>query len=150
MAGSVNKVILVGHLGGDPVVKSFQNGGRVANFSLATSERWLDKASGQKKERTEWHKISVPSPKDSGGLVDVCAKYLRKGSSVYIEGVLRTRKWTDQSGAEKYVTEVIVSGPGAVLQMLDKMGPDDAPGDRPAQGAQAGDRDPLPDDYVPF
>jgi single-strand DNA-binding protein len=115
MAGSVNKVILIGNLGKDPEVKSFQNGGRIANFSIATSESWKDRATGEKKERTEWHNISV----NSDGLVGVVERYLKKGSKVYIEGQLRTRKWQDRDGNDKYTTEVILSGPGAVMTMLD-------------------------------
>jgi single-strand DNA-binding protein len=115
MAGSVNKVILIGNLGKDPEVKSFQNGGRIANFSIATSESWKDRQTGEKKERTEWHNISV----NSEGLVGVVERFLKKGSKVYIEGQLRTRKWQDQSGNDRYTTEVVLSGPGAVMTMLD-------------------------------
>ena len=114
MAGSVNKVILIGNLGKDPEVKSFQNGGRVCNFSIATSESWKDKSSGERKERTEWHNIVL----QSDGLVGVAERFLRKGSKVYIEGSLRTRKWQDQSGNDRYTTEVSV-GMNGVLTMLD-------------------------------
>ena len=115
MAGSVNKVILIGNLGADPEVKSFQNGGRIANLRIATSESWKDKNSGERKERTEWHTVVL----QSDGLIGVAERYLRKGSKVYIEGSLRTRKWQDQSGNDRYSTEISVGGPGAVMTMLD-------------------------------
>ena len=114
MAGSVNKVILVGNLGADPEVKSFQNGGRIANLRIATSENWKDTATGERKERTEWHSVVL----QSDGLVGVAERFLRKGSKVYIEGQLRTRKWQDQSGNDRYTTEISV-GVGGVLTMLD-------------------------------
>jgi single-strand DNA-binding protein len=115
MAGSVNKVILIGNLGKDPEIKSFQNGGRIANFSIATSESWKDRQTGEKKERTEWHNISV----NSDGLVGVVERFLKKGSKVYIEGQLRTRKWQDRDNNDRYTTEIVLSGPGAVMTMLD-------------------------------
>jgi len=115
MAGSVNKVILIGNLGADPEVKSFQNGGRIANLRIATSENWKDKTTGEKKERTEWHSVVL----QSDGLVGVAERYLRKGSKIYIEGQLRTRKWQDASGNDRYSTEVSVGGLGGVLTMLD-------------------------------
>lgn len=115
MAGSVNKVILVGNLGKDPEVRSFPNGGRVANFSIATSESWKDKATGEKKERTEWHRISVTND----ALVGVVERYLKKGAKVYVEGQLETRKWTDKDGAEKYTTEVVLRPYRGELTMLD-------------------------------
>ena len=115
MAGSVNKVILIGNLGQDPEVKSFQNGGRIANLRIATSENWKDKNTGERKERTEWHTVVL----QSDGLVGVAERYLRKGSKVYIEGQLRTRKWQDQSGNDRYTTEVSVGGIGGVMTMLD-------------------------------
>ena len=115
MAGSVNKVILVGNLGQDPEVKSFQNGGRIANLRIATSESWKDKQTGEKKERTEWHSVVL----QSDGLVGVAERFLKKGSKVYIEGQLRTRKWQDQSGNDRYTTEISVGGNGGVLTMLD-------------------------------
>ena len=114
MAGSVNKVILIGNLGADPEVKSFQNGGRIANLRIATSESWKDRNTGERKERTEWHTVVL----QSDGLVGVAERYLRKGSKVYIEGQLRTRKWQDQSGNDRYSTEVNV-GMNGVLTMLD-------------------------------
>ena len=115
MAGSVNKVILIGNLGQDPEIKSFQNGGRVANLRIATSESWKDKNTGERKERTEWHTVAI----FGDGLVGVAERYLRKGSKVYVEGKLSTRKWQDQSGNDRYSTEVVLQGPGAVLTMLD-------------------------------
>lgn len=115
MAGSVNKVILIGNLGADPEVKSFQNGGRLANLRIATSENWKDKNTGERKERTEWHTVVL----NSDGLVGVAERYLRKGSKVYIEGQLRTRKWQDAQGNDRYSTEVSVGGMGGVLTMLD-------------------------------
>ena len=114
MAGSVNKVILIGNLGQDPEVKSFQNGGRIANLRIATSEQWKDKATGERKERTEWHTVVLQSE----GLIGVAERFLRKGSKVYIEGQLRTRKWQDQSGNDRYTTEISV-GMNGVLTMLD-------------------------------
>lgn len=118
MAGSVNKVILVGNLGKDPEIRSFANGGRVASFSIATSESWKDKASGEKKERTEWHRISVLND----NLVGIVEKYIKKGAKVYIEGQLETRKWTDKDGAEKYTTEVVLRPFRGEITMLDSKG----------------------------
>ena len=115
MAGSVNKTILLGNLGADPEVRSFQNGGKVCNLRIATSESWKDKNSGERKTHTEWHSVAIMSD----GLVSVAERYLKKGSKVYIEGKLRTRKWQDQSGQDRYSTEVVLQGPGAVLTMLD-------------------------------
>lgn len=115
MAGSVNKVILVGNLGADPEVKSFSNGGRLCNLRIATSETWNDRASGERKERTEWHSVVIRSD----GLIGIAEKYLRKGKKVYLEGSLQTRKWQDQNGQDRYSTEVVLSGPGAVMTMLD-------------------------------
>ncbi|MEW6626550.1 MAG: single-stranded DNA-binding protein [Pseudomonadota bacterium] len=115
MAGSVNKVILVGNLGADPEVKSFQSGGKVCNLRIATSESWKDRTTGERKERTEWHSVAIFSE----GLVGIAERFLRKGSKVYIEGKLATRKWQDQSGNDRYTTEVVLQGPGAVLTMLD-------------------------------
>jgi single-strand DNA-binding protein len=115
MAGSVNKVIIVGNLGADPEVKSFQNGGRICNLRIATSEDWKDKNTGEKKERTEWHTVVL----NSDGLVGVAERFLKKGSKVYIEGSLRTRKWQDASGNDRYSTEVSVAGFDGKLVMLD-------------------------------
>jgi single-strand DNA-binding protein len=114
MAGSVNKVILVGNLGKDPEIRTLNSGDRVANLTLATSESWRDKASGEKKEKTEWHRIVI----FNDNLVKVAESYLKKGSTVYIEGSLQTRKWTDNSGAEKYSTEVVLQKFRGELTML--------------------------------
>lgn len=120
MAGSVNKVILVGNLGQDPEIKSFQNGGRVANLRIATSESWKDKNTGERQEKTEWHSVAIMGPASSeGGLVSVAERFLRKGSKVYIEGRLQTRKWQDQAGNDRYTTEIVLQGPSATLTMLD-------------------------------
>ncbi len=118
MAGSVNKVIIVGNLGRDPESKAFQNGGKVVNLRIATSESWKDKMSGERKEKTEWHSVAIFNE----GLANVAEKYLRKGSKVYIEGALQTRKWQDQSGADKYSTEIVLQGFNSVLVMLDGPG----------------------------
>jgi len=115
MAGSVNKVILVGNVGRDPEIRSTQDGLRLANMSLATSETWRDKNSGERKERTEWHRVVVFNER----LVDVIEKYVRKGSKLYIEGALQTRKWTDNSGQERYTTEVVLQRFRGELTMLD-------------------------------
>jgi single-strand DNA-binding protein len=115
MAGSVNKVIIVGNLGADPEVKSFQNGGRICNLRIATSEDWKDRTTGEKKERTEWHQVVL----QSDGLVGVAERFLRKGSKVYIEGQLRTRKWQDASGNDRYTTEISIGGFDGKLVMLD-------------------------------
>jgi single-strand DNA-binding protein len=115
MAGSVNKVILVGNLGADPEVKSFQNGGKLCNLRIATSEDWKDRQTGEKKERTEWHSVVLRSD----GLVGVAERFLRKGSKVYIEGQLQTRKWQDASGNDRYTTEISVGGFDGKLVMLD-------------------------------
>ncbi len=115
MAGSVNKVIIIGNLGRDPEVRSFQNGGKVVNLNVATSETWRDKASGERKERTEWHRVSILNE----NLAKIAEQYLKKGSKVYIEGQLETRKWQDQSGAEKYTTEVVLRPYRGELTLLD-------------------------------
>lgn len=115
MAGSVNKVILIGNLGADPEIKSFQNGGKIANIRIATSENWKDRMTGERKERTEWHNVVI----NGDGLVGVVERYLKKGSKVYIEGSLRTRKWQDRDGNDKYTTEVVIAGIGGALTMLD-------------------------------
>jgi single-strand DNA-binding protein len=118
MAGSVNKVILIGNLGADPEVRQFQNGGQVCNLRVATTENWKDKNTGEKKEATQWHSVAIFSE----GLVRVAQSYLKKGSKVYIEGRLETRKWQDQSGADRYTTEVVLRGYDASLVMLDGRG----------------------------
>jgi single-strand DNA-binding protein len=115
MAGSVNKVILIGNLGRDPEIRNMQDGGRVANLSLATSESWRDKSSGERREKTEWHRVVIFNDR----LVDVVEKFLKKGSKIYVEGQLQTRKWTDQSGVEKYSTEVVLQKFRGELTMLD-------------------------------
>lgn len=115
MAGSVNKVILVGNLGRDPESRSFQNGGKVVELRIATSESWKDRNSGERKEKTEWHTVKVFNE----GLANVAERYLRKGSKVYIEGALTTRKWQDQQGQDRYSTEVVLQGFNSVLTMLD-------------------------------
>ena len=115
MAGSVNKVILIGNLGKDPEVRTSQDGSKIVNFTLATSESWNDKASGERKEKTEWHRVVVFNDR----VADVVEKYVRKGSKVYVEGALQTRKWTDQSGQEKYTTEIVIGRFKGELTMLD-------------------------------
>ncbi len=118
MAGSVNKVIIVGNLGRDPEIRTFQNGGRVASFSVATSESWKDKATGERKERTEWHRISVVND----ALVGIVEKYVKKGSKVYLEGQLETRKYMDKDNVEKYTTEVVLRPYRGELTLLDSRG----------------------------
>jgi single-strand DNA-binding protein len=118
MAGSVNKVILVGNLGKDPEIRRTQDGRPIANLSIATSETWRDKGTGERKEKTEWHRVVIFNE----GLCKVAEQYLKKGAKVYIEGQLQTRKWTDQSGAEKYSTEVVLQGFNSTLTMLDGRG----------------------------
>ncbi len=115
MAGSVNKVILVGNLGRDPEVRSMQDGRSMVNMSVATSDTWRDRQSGERKERTEWHRVVIFNEK----LAEVAQKFVRKGSKVYVEGQLATRKWTDQSGQERYTTEVVIPRFGGALTMLD-------------------------------
>ena len=118
MAGSVNKVILVGNLGRDPESRSFQNGGKVVNLRIATSDSWKDKNTGERKEKTEWHSVAIFNE----GLANVAERFLRKGSKVYIEGALQTRKWQDQQGNDKYSTEIVLQGFNSVLTMLDGPG----------------------------
>ena len=160
MAGSVNKVILVGNLGADPEVKSFQNGGRICNLRIATSETWKDRNTGERRERTEWHSVAIFNE----GLVRVAEQYLRKGSKVYVEGQLQTRKWQDQSGQDRYSTEVVLQGFGSTLVMLDARGEGGGGGYGGGQsggygdpyGAPAGGSAPAPasggidDDEIPF
>ena len=130
MAGGINKVIIVGNLGKDPEVRTFANGGKVCNFSVATSESWKDKQTGERKEKTEWHNISIYNE----GLAGVAEKYLRKGSKVYLEGKLQTRKWQDQSGNDRYSTDVVLQGFDAKMEMLDS---------KPGGGGQGGDTFPA-------
>ena len=134
---SVNKVILVGNLGADPEVRQFQNGGSVCSLSLATSENWKDKNTGERREKTEWHRVSIFSE----GLVRVASQYLKKGSKVYLEGQLETRKWQDQSGEDRYTTEVVLRGFGSTLTMLD--GREDRSANEPA-------KEPELNDDIPF
>lgn len=155
MAGSVNKVILIGNLGKDPEIRSFQNGGRVASFSIATSETWKDKNSGERKEKTEWHRISVLND----NLVGVVERYLKKGAKVYIEGQLETRKWTNKEGQEQYTTEIVLRPYRGELTMLDgasggraggaTLGDDAPPSFGPSAGSSMSNVPEL-DDQIPF
>jgi single-strand DNA-binding protein len=167
MAGSVNKVIIIGNLGRDPEVRSFQNGGKVCNLRIATSETWKDRNTGERKERTEWHSVAIFSEP----LARVAEQYLRKGSKVYIEGQLETRKWQDQSGQDRYSTEIVLRPYKSELTMLDgrdsgggggnyggsgggQMGYDDRGGDSYGDGGSGGAPSPAPsrdlDDEIPF
>src|SRR6187402_4006702 len=170
MAGSVNKVILVGNLGADPEIRRTQDGRPIANLRIATSESWRDKATGERKEKTEWHRVVIFSEP----LCKIVEQYLKKGAKVYIEGALQTRKWTDQSGVEKYSTEVVLQGFNSTLTMLDgrsgaaggggSFGPDESGGDFGSGGpsssgssaaprrvaAGAGARNSDMDDDIPF
>ena len=156
MAGSVNKVILVGNLGRDPEIRSTQDGREVANFTLATSESWKDRNTGERKEKTEWHRIVI----FNDGLVNIVKNYLKKGSKVYIEGQLQTRKWTDQSGQEKFTTEVVLQGFGSQLTMLDARNREGSAGatessggnytHAPAASAPKQSAGELLDDEIPF
>jgi len=118
MAGSLNKVMLIGNLGADPEVRTFQNGGKVCNLRIATTESWKDRNTGEKQERTEWHTVAIFNE----GLAGVAERFLKKGSKVYIEGQLQTRKWQDQNGNDRYSTEVVLRGPNSVMTMLDGAG----------------------------
>ena len=164
MAGSVNKVILVGNLGRDPEIRSTQDGTRIANLSVATSETWRDRNSGERRERTEWHRVAIFNDR----LVDVVEKYLRKGSKVYIEGQLQTRKWTDQNGQDRYTTEVVLQRYRGELTMLDSRAsgssdfaeggsggyaagpPDRGPGGSSSGGSGGGAGGGDLDDEIPF
>ena len=155
MAGSVNKVILIGNLGRDPEIRSIQDGNKVANLSLATSDTWRDKNTGERRERTEWHRVVIFDEK----LTEVAEKYLRKGSKVYLEGQLQTRKWQDQSGQDKYTTEVVLNRFRGTLTMLDSRrdseGGGDYGGGTPSGGGSSGGGGPAPsggdlDDEIPF
>jgi single-strand DNA-binding protein len=153
MAGSVNKVILVGNLGKDPEVRRMQSGDAIVNLSIATSETWRDKSSGERKEKTEWHRVVIFNK----NLAEVAEKYLRKGSKVYVEGALQTRKWTDKDGAEKYSTEVVLQNFRGELTMLDTRGGEGGGSAMSRNSAPAGgmsepgnfDRSEL-DDEIPF
>lgn len=118
MAGSINKVILVGNVGNDPEIRTFGNGGKVANLSIATSESWKDKQSGEKREKTEWHRVAIFQE----GLVGIVERYVKKGTKLYIEGKLQTRKWQDRDGNDKYTTEIVLQGYGGNLTLLDSAG----------------------------
>ena len=166
MAGSVNKVILVGNLGKDPEIRRTQDGRPIANLSIATSETWRDKGTGERKEKTEWHRVVIFNE----GLCKVAEQYLKKGAKVYIEGALQTHKWTDQSGVEKYSTEVVLQGFNSTLTMLDgrggggggnfaddmgggdfgSSGPSMAPPRRAVASAGGGSRNSDMDDDIPF
>jgi single-strand DNA-binding protein len=168
MAGSVNKVILVGNLGKDPEIRRTQDGRPIANLTVATSETWRDKGTGERKEKTEWHRVVIFNE----GLCKVAEQYLKKGAKVYIEGQLQTRKWTDQAGVEKYSTEVVLQGFNSTLTMLDgrsgassggsNFGADEGGGDfgagspsspaprRAAVAASGGGRNNDMDDDIPF
>jgi single-strand DNA-binding protein len=148
MASSVNKVILIGNLGRDPEVRTFQSGGKVCNLRIATSETWRDKQSGERKERTEWHSVAIFSEP----LAKVAEQYLRKGSKVYLEGQLETRKWQDQSGNDKFSTEVVLRPYSSTLTMLDGRSGDDSGGGYGAPQQQQQQSQPSRDldDEIPF
>lgn len=157
MAGSVNRVIIIGNLGRDPEVRSFPNGGKVVNLRIATSETWKDKATGERKERTEWHSVAIFDE----GIAKVAEQYLRKGSTVYLEGALETRKWQDQSGADRYSTEVVLRPFRSTLTMLGGRPDDAGPRDTSSGGSDqsgygaggrpgAGSRGALDDSEIPF
>lgn len=157
MAGSINKVILVGNLGKDPEIRATQDGREIANLTVATSESWKDKSSGERKEKTEWHRVVILND----GLVTVAKNYLKKGQKVYLEGALQTRKWTDKEGQERYSTEVVLQGYGSNLTMLDRPGGGESRGGRdeynqePSYQSSAPQRSsrPVPeqlDDEIPF
>lgn len=143
MAGSVSKTILIGNVGSDPEIRTMQNGNKVANFSLATSETWKDKNTGERKESTEWHKVVVFDK----NLVPIVEQYIKKGSKLFIEGQNKTRKWTDSNGVEKYSTEVVVQGFNSSITMLDSRGGEQAPEQQSAPKAS------VPEDFsddIPF
>jgi len=150
MAGSVNKVILIGNLGRDPEIRTTQDGTRVANLSLATSESWRDKSSGERRERTEWHRVVIFNDR----LVDVVERFLKKGAKIYIEGQLQTRKWTDQSGQERYTTEIVLQRYRGELTMLDSRGGggggSDAGGSSGGTSSGSGQSPADFDDDIPF
>ena len=148
MAGSVNKVILIGNLGRDPDVRSMKNGDKIVNLSIATSEKWKDKNSGEQREKTEWHRVAIFNEH----LARIAEQYLRKGSTIYIEGQLQTRKWQDQSGQDKYTTEVVLQRYRGELALLG--GGSQGGGGSQNSGGGYGDSqaggDPIPDDEIPF
>ena len=139
MAGSVNKVILVGNLGADPEVRRLQDGRMMVNLSIATSESWRDKQSGERREKTEWHRVVIFNE----GLAKIAEQYLRKGSKIYVEGQLQTRKWEDQNGQERYSTEVVLQGFNSALTMLDTRGGGGEAEDRSGRGADFGSSSPM-------
>lgn len=136
MAASVNKVIIIGHLGADPEMRRFQNGGKVVNFRVATSESWKDKQTGERKEQTEWHSVAVQAEHAA----NYAEQYLRKGSKVYVEGKLKTRKWQDQSGTDRYTTEIVVSAYSGEVQGLDGRQDSDGGSGRGDRGQSRNDR----------
>lgn len=145
MSGTVNKVTLLGSLGRDPEIRTFQNGGRVCNMTVATSETWKDKTTGEKKERTEWHNVSITNE----GLIGIAERYLKKGSKVYLEGQLQTRKWTDQSGSDRYTTEVTLkpyAGELVLLSAKEKAGSQEMPHIAPEPSSYGDDLE----DSIPF
>lgn len=154
---SVNRAIVVGNLGKDPEVNTSQGGNKIVSFSLATSDRWTDKSSGEKKERTEWHRVVIFGAGENDGLAGVAEKFLKKGSKVYVSGKMQTRKWTDQGGVERYTTEIVLSGFGAELVLLDKQGnggppPAGSPDDYgTSRDSKVGERQAATnDDDIPF
>lgn len=149
MAGSVNKVILIGNVGKDPEIRATQDGRELANLTLATSESWKDKNTGEKREKTEWHRIVVFSE----GLVKIIKNYVKKGSKLYIEGSLQTRKWEDSSGAEKYTTEIVLQNFNSTLTLLDSKGSSDVGSARVSESSKTSSNDFMAseiDDEVPF
>lgn len=155
MSGSVNKVIIVGHLGRDPESRSFQNGGKVVGLRVATSEQWKDRSTGERRDKVQWHQVAIFNE----GLANVAERYLRKGSKVYLEGQLQTRKWSDSQGVERFTTEVVLQGFNAVLVLLDRVeggqgggdrGGGDGYGARPADFGPERSFAPDLDDDVPF
>ena len=152
MAGSINKVILIGNVGKDPDIRATQDGREIANLSIATSESWKDKSTGERREKTEWHRVSI----FNDGLVNLCKNYIKKGSKLYIEGKLQTRKWTDQQGVEKYSPEIVLQGYDGSITMLDSRS-DSAPEQTPHNAAKSNGYQPqqapsaaMGDDEIPF
>jgi len=152
MAGSVNKVILIGNLGKDPEIRTTQDGKEIVNLVIATSDSWRDKSSGERRERTEWHRVVI----FNDGLVGIVKRFLHKGSKVYIEGALQTRRWTDQGGIERYTTEIILQGYNAQLTLMDKSsggeegGYSGAPAASSKPQSQSHSSDMELDDEIPF
>ena len=153
MAGSVNKVILLGNIGKNPDIKSTQNGSKLASFSIATSKRWKDKQTQEYKDKTEWHKVVVFGE----GLVDIVDKYVKKGSKIYIEGELQTRKWQDQTGNDRYTTEIVLQGFNSTLTLLDNKGNSTSVSEKSEENIVANntpesqnEKDSSIDDDIPF